>query len=76
MEPVGAELVEFLGVVSGEEGGLGEAAVLEGVLGGFLFAFWGAGPVDFWALARLAARRFSEIRVVDMELPFRGGKFF
>jgi hypothetical protein len=56
------DLVDFLEADDGESGG-GES-VFTGVLGGAGFAFRGAGPVDWAALARLAASCLGETGLV------------
>ena len=43
VEPAFEQLAEFVGVFVGEKEGFGAAAVLEGVLAGAFFAFFGAG---------------------------------
>ena len=53
VEPAFEELAEFVGVFVGEKEGFGAAAVLEGILAGAFFTFFGAGA------AAGAARRFG-----------------
>jgi hypothetical protein len=54
VEELGGEGFEFGGIFAGDDVGPGVDAGFQGIKGGAGFAFGVVGPVDFWALRRLA----------------------